>query len=131
MANNMKPMNETGGIEVIAETESGSERVTFRLPKQQLELLTSLVNSKKFPTLSDAVRYAIADFVAQGETKPGYIRLDVILPKNDYKELEKMFGKDKVVEALPGIIDIYTNEIYPAQKEKFKRAMEYLKSKNT
>ena len=38
------------------------ERVTIRLPKQQVDMLERLVNAGEFPTLSEAVRYAVREF---------------------------------------------------------------------
>ncbi len=45
-------------IEMIA-----MERVTLRLPKQQLELLNSLVSSGEFPSKSEAIRAAVRELV--------------------------------------------------------------------
>ena len=45
-------------IEMIA-----MERVTLRLPKQQLELLNSLVLSGEFPSKSEAIRAAVRELV--------------------------------------------------------------------
>ncbi|HJJ29729.1 MAG TPA: type II toxin-antitoxin system ParD family antitoxin [Methanocorpusculum sp.] len=41
------------------------ERITIRLPPQQIELLGLLVESGEFPTVSEAVRYAVRDFLSQ------------------------------------------------------------------
>ncbi|QSZ66462.1 ribbon-helix-helix protein, CopG family [Methanofollis formosanus] len=39
------------------------ERITIRLPKQQVEMLQRLVDSGEFPTVSEAVRHAVRDLV--------------------------------------------------------------------
>ncbi|MDD1720829.1 MAG: ribbon-helix-helix domain-containing protein [Euryarchaeota archaeon] len=39
------------------------ERVTLRLPKQQLELLNKLVSAGEFPSKSEAIRAAVRDLV--------------------------------------------------------------------
>ena len=41
------------------------DRITIRLPPQQIELLELLVESGEFPTVSEAVRYAVRDFLSQ------------------------------------------------------------------
>ena len=41
------------------------DRITIRLPLQQIELLDLLVESGEFPTVSEAVRYAVRDFLFQ------------------------------------------------------------------
>lgn len=40
------------------------ERITIRLPPQQVELLEKLVETGEFPTVSEAVRYAVREFLA-------------------------------------------------------------------
>jgi len=40
------------------------DRITIRLPPQQIELLELLVESGEFPTVSEAVRYAVRDFLS-------------------------------------------------------------------
>ncbi len=39
------------------------ERVTLRLPKQQVELLNKLVSAGEFPSKSEAIRAAVRDLV--------------------------------------------------------------------
>ncbi|WP_209631237.1 ribbon-helix-helix domain-containing protein [Methanofollis sp. W23] len=39
------------------------ERITIRLPKQQVEMLQRLVDNGEFPTVSEAVRHAVRDLV--------------------------------------------------------------------
>ncbi|HJJ31455.1 MAG TPA: type II toxin-antitoxin system ParD family antitoxin [Methanocorpusculum sp.] len=41
------------------------DRITIRLPQQQVDLLERLVNTGEFPTVSEAVRYAVRDFLSQ------------------------------------------------------------------
>ncbi len=41
------------------------DRITIRLPPQQVSLLTKLVDTGEFPTVSEAVRYAVRDFLNQ------------------------------------------------------------------
>lgn len=39
------------------------ERVTIRLPPQQVAMLGKLVDAGEFPTVSEAVRYAVRDLI--------------------------------------------------------------------
>jgi antitoxin ParD1/3/4 len=39
------------------------ERVTLRLPQQQVELLNSLVSAGEFPSKSEAIRAAVRELV--------------------------------------------------------------------
>ncbi len=39
------------------------ERITIRLPKQQVDMLQRLVDSGEYPTLSEAVRYAVRELI--------------------------------------------------------------------
>jgi len=41
------------------------DRITIRLPQQQIELLELLVESGEYPTVSEAVRYAVRMFLSQ------------------------------------------------------------------
>ncbi|HJJ32290.1 MAG TPA: type II toxin-antitoxin system ParD family antitoxin [Methanocorpusculum sp.] len=41
------------------------DRITIRLPQQQVDLLEKLVDTGEFPTVSEAVRYAVRDFLTQ------------------------------------------------------------------
>ncbi|MDO5845432.1 MAG: type II toxin-antitoxin system ParD family antitoxin [Methanocorpusculum sp.] len=41
------------------------DRITIRLPPQQVTMLEKLVDSGEFPTVSEAVRYAVREFLAQ------------------------------------------------------------------
>jgi Arc/MetJ-type ribon-helix-helix transcriptional regulator len=123
-------ISKKGDADAAKWTESGIERVTFRLPTGDLRLLESCIDGKEFKSLSDVVRYALADLISLETPKPGHIKMRAALPRNDYTELEKIFGKDNVAKEIPMITNIYANEIYPTRREKFKQAMEYLKSKN-
>ncbi|HJJ55837.1 MAG TPA: ribbon-helix-helix domain-containing protein, partial [Methanocorpusculum sp.] len=40
-------------------------RITIRLPQQQVEQIEALVNAGEFPTVSEAVRYAIREFISK------------------------------------------------------------------
>lgn len=40
------------------------DRITIRLPPQQVELLERLVETGEFPTVSEAVRYAVREFLS-------------------------------------------------------------------
>lgn len=40
------------------------DRITIRLPPQQVELLEMLVEAGEFPTVSEAVRYAVREFLS-------------------------------------------------------------------
>ncbi|MDD3621199.1 MAG: ribbon-helix-helix domain-containing protein [Methanofollis sp.] len=39
------------------------ERITIRLPRQQVEMLQRLVDNGEFPTVSEAVRHAVRDLI--------------------------------------------------------------------
>lgn len=39
------------------------DRITIRLPQQQVDMLERLVDTGEFPTVSEAVRYAVRDFL--------------------------------------------------------------------
>ncbi|MDH7594126.1 MAG: type II toxin-antitoxin system ParD family antitoxin [Methanomicrobiales archaeon] len=39
------------------------ERITIRLPRQQAEMLERLVEMGEFPTVSEAVRYAVRELI--------------------------------------------------------------------
>ncbi|MBN1432798.1 MAG: type II toxin-antitoxin system ParD family antitoxin [Methanomicrobiaceae archaeon] len=39
------------------------ERVTIRLPPQQVAMLGKLVDAGEFPTVSEAIRYAVRDLI--------------------------------------------------------------------
>lgn len=41
------------------------DRVTIRLPPQQVELLEKLVQTGEFPTISEAVRYAVREYLSK------------------------------------------------------------------
>lgn len=40
------------------------DRITIRLPQQQIDLLEKFVETGEFPTISEAVRYAVRDFLS-------------------------------------------------------------------
>ncbi len=39
------------------------DRITIRLPRQQVEMLEKLVEAGEFPTVSEAVRYAVRELL--------------------------------------------------------------------
>ena len=39
------------------------ERITIRLPPQQVSMLEKLVDAGEFPTVSEAVRYAVRELI--------------------------------------------------------------------
>lgn len=63
----MSNMCQTEGRQLTDTSQIGvmMERITIRLPPQQIELLGLLVESGEFPTVSEAVRYAVRDFLSQ------------------------------------------------------------------
>lgn len=40
------------------------ERITIRLPPQQVNMLEKIVDTGEFPTVSEAVRYAVREFLS-------------------------------------------------------------------
>jgi Arc/MetJ-type ribon-helix-helix transcriptional regulator len=67
-----------------------SERITVRIPAEKLQSLQALVDTGKYPTISDAIRAAIETFV-EANTTPDYIgRVTVQLPKTKIVELEAL-----------------------------------------
>jgi Arc/MetJ-type ribon-helix-helix transcriptional regulator len=72
---------------------SESERVTIRIPQDKVGALQALVDQGKFPTISDAVRAAIDEFV-KNELTPEYIeKMTIELPKGNVVELEQLVNK--------------------------------------
>jgi Arc/MetJ-type ribon-helix-helix transcriptional regulator len=39
------------------------QRITLRLPDQQIEMLQQMVEAGEFPTISEAVRYAVRQLI--------------------------------------------------------------------
>jgi Arc/MetJ-type ribon-helix-helix transcriptional regulator len=69
---------------------SEKERVTIRLPANQLNALQSLVDSGAFANMSDAIRAAIEAFV-EVRFAPDYIRkLTIDLPSGNVVQLESL-----------------------------------------
>jgi len=56
---NVRQMTDACQIGVIM------DRITIRLPPQQVEMLERLVEIGEFPSVSEAVRYAVRDFLSQ------------------------------------------------------------------
>ena len=50
------------------------ERVTLRIPKQQIEEVEQLVESGQFPNRSEAIRSAVREMVDEKETTPNWAR---------------------------------------------------------
>lgn len=44
-------------------------KITVRLPPQQITLLERVVETGEFPSVSEAVRYAVRDFLSQRNDK--------------------------------------------------------------
>lgn len=67
---------------------SETERITIRIPSEKVEALTMLVDEGKYPTISDAIRAAIDNFVESNFTPDHIERVTVELPKGNVVELE-------------------------------------------
>jgi Arc/MetJ-type ribon-helix-helix transcriptional regulator len=50
------------------------ERVTLRIPKQQIEEVEQLVESGQFPNRSEAIRSAVREMVDEKETTRNWAR---------------------------------------------------------
>ena len=46
------------------------ERVTLRIPKQQIEEVEQIVETGEFPNRSEAIRSAVREMLAEQETGP-------------------------------------------------------------
>jgi Arc/MetJ-type ribon-helix-helix transcriptional regulator len=46
------------------------ERVTLRIPKQQLEEVEGMVDAGEFPTRSEAIRSAVRDMLNESDRRP-------------------------------------------------------------
>jgi Arc/MetJ-type ribon-helix-helix transcriptional regulator len=47
------------------------ERVTLRIPKQQIEEVERMVDTGQFPNRSEAIRSAVREMINEQETEPG------------------------------------------------------------
>ncbi|WP_408957470.1 ribbon-helix-helix domain-containing protein [Natrinema sp. 74] len=47
------------------------ERVTLRIPKQQIEEVEQLVDSGEFPNRSEAIRSAVREMINEQQDAPG------------------------------------------------------------
>ena len=47
----------------LISVEQKMERITIRLPRQQADMLEKLVEAGEFPTVSEAVRYAVRELI--------------------------------------------------------------------
>jgi antitoxin ParD1/3/4 len=45
------------------------KRITLRLPEQQIEVLERLVDAGEFPTVSEAVRYAVRELIEKHSSR--------------------------------------------------------------
>jgi hypothetical protein len=83
----------------------GRKMVSFRLPKNQLGLLWTLVESGKFDNLTATIEKAVQDFI---KTEPSLNPDTVVavLPKRDYVELLKM-DNGYAAEGVKGAIQQY------------------------
>jgi hypothetical protein len=53
------------------ETEGNNmERVTLRIPKQQIEQVERMVDTGQFPNRSEAIRSAVREMINEQETEP-------------------------------------------------------------
>lgn len=53
------------------ETEGNNmERVTLRIPKQQIEQVERMVDTGEFPNRSEAIRSAVREMINEQETEP-------------------------------------------------------------
>ncbi|MDR9380482.1 MAG: ribbon-helix-helix domain-containing protein [Natronomonas sp.] len=46
------------------------ERVTLRIPKQQIEQVERMVDTGQFPNRSEAIRSAVREMINEQETEP-------------------------------------------------------------
>lgn len=63
----MSYMCQTKGRQLADTSQIGviMNRITIRLPDQQVILLQKLVDTGEFPSVSEAVRYAVRGFLSQ------------------------------------------------------------------
>jgi Arc/MetJ-type ribon-helix-helix transcriptional regulator len=100
-----------------------TERITVRIPADRLEALQKLVDQGKFPTISDAIRASIDNFVEKHFT-PEYIeRVTVELPKGNVVELEMLVKEGDSVS----IDDAIRNAVREYVRKRVSRAMDEMK----
>jgi Arc/MetJ-type ribon-helix-helix transcriptional regulator len=104
---------------------SDSERVTIRIPTERLAVLTDLVKSGEYDTISDVIRAAIDTFL-ENQFTPEYIRrLTLELPKGNVVKLEELVkGGDSV-----SIEDAIRNAIREYIRRRVSKAIEAHKEK--
>ena len=52
------------------------DRVTLRIPRQQVESVERLVETGQYPNRSEAIRSAVRELVADGDTERGHNGVD-------------------------------------------------------
>jgi Arc/MetJ-type ribon-helix-helix transcriptional regulator len=67
-----------------------NERITVRLPSDKLDLLQSLIGSDGYDNLSDVVREAVEEFIANRFTPENIEKITVDIPKGNVLELESL-----------------------------------------
>jgi Arc/MetJ-type ribon-helix-helix transcriptional regulator len=75
-----------------------SERVTVRLPEDQIKKLERLVKKGEFPNLSDAIRKAIDDLLAQKYTPENLERRTVNFPKESITNLQRLVNDGDAID---------------------------------
>jgi Arc/MetJ-type ribon-helix-helix transcriptional regulator len=80
-------------------TQDGKEyaRVTFRIDGKQADEIERAMKLGGYETLSDVIRKAVHQFVAQQEKAANIERILVALPKNHYKILKEEFKTDEAI----------------------------------
>lgn len=102
---------------------SDTERITIRIPAEKLQALQDLVDTGKFPTISDAIRAAIDGFIETHFT-PEYIeRVTVELPKGKLVELEALVKDGDSVS----IDDAIRNAVREYVRMRLERAVDEMK----
>ena len=69
---------------------TSNERITVRLPSDKLALLQTLVGTEDYDNLSDVVRAAVEEFIANNYTPDNISKITVDIPKGNVLELESL-----------------------------------------
>ena len=97
-----------------------TERITVRLQNDRAKALEKLVEMGRFPTVSDAIRTAVDEFVDANFT-PEYIeRITIDLPKGNVVELECLVKDGDSVS----IDDAIRNAVREYTRKRIPKAME-------
>jgi Arc/MetJ-type ribon-helix-helix transcriptional regulator len=99
---------------------SDTERITIRIPSDKVDALEILVKEGKFPTISDAIRAAIENFVDSHFTPDHIERVTVELPKGNVVELECLVKDGDSVS----IDDAIRNAVREYTRKRLTKAME-------